>query len=95
MAKYKEALDQFYRTMSTDNPALTPDPPQPVEKRYKVVGTQPVLDHQPGEEFAATLPFDQEEAFLTYGHLAVVGAATEENAQTSDAGQTDTARNKN
>lgn len=72
MGKYEEALDQFYRTMTSENPALIPDPPQPVEKTYKVVGTQAVLDHRPGEEFTATLPFDQEESYLTYGHLAVV-----------------------
>lgn len=32
-------------------------------KRYKVVGTQPVLDHMPGEEFTTYIPVDLE-AFL-------------------------------
>jgi hypothetical protein len=32
-------------------------------RRYKVIGSQPILGHAPGETFAANLPDDQE-AFL-------------------------------
>ena len=55
------------------NPALVyDDTPQPVEKRYKVIGTQPVFDHAPGEEFVATLDLAQEADYLEYGHLQAV-----------------------
>lgn len=59
------------------NPAFAPVAPVPQEKRYRVVGTQRVFDHAPGEEFNATLPFDQEEMFITYGQLQVVSGDVE------------------
>ena len=31
-----------------------------MSKRYTVVGSQPILDHQPGESFEADIPEDQE-----------------------------------
>jgi hypothetical protein len=40
-------------------------------KRYTVTGSQPVLDHQPGETFDADLPADQEEFLVGIGALAV------------------------
>jgi hypothetical protein len=45
-------------------------PRQP--KRFKVVGTQPILDHRPGEEFSAVLPKDQEQFFVDVGGLEVI-----------------------
>lgn len=41
-------------------------------KRYKVVGTQPILDHQPGEEFSAVLPKDQEKFLVDIGGIEVI-----------------------
>jgi hypothetical protein len=43
------------------------------KQRYKVVGTQPVLDHAPGATFEAKLPEDQEAFLLQIGALKVVG----------------------
>jgi hypothetical protein len=40
-------------------------------KRYTVTGSQPVLDHQPGESFDADLPADQEEFLVGSGALAI------------------------
>lgn len=63
----KEAVIE---AIETPNPALVPDPPPPpVEAAYTVTGTQRVLDHDPGETFTATLPPDQEQYYLTGGHL--------------------------
>lgn len=59
-------------------------PPQQeerVERRYIVVGTQPVLEHSPGEVFTATLSAEQEENFLTYGQLALAPEAQQPQSQ--------------
>ena len=45
-----------------------------MSKRYKVVGTRPILDHQPGETFTAEVPADLEAYLIGIGGLAVVGA---------------------
>jgi hypothetical protein len=42
-------------------------------KRYKVVGTAPILDHQPGETFEQTIPADLEKYLIGIGGLAIVG----------------------
>lgn len=44
-------------------------------KRYEVVGTQPVLEHQPGEKFTADVPADLEEFLVGVGGLKVLGDA--------------------
>ena len=41
-------------------------------RKYKVVGTQPVLDHQPGETFTATLEGDQESFLRQIGAIRVL-----------------------
>jgi len=41
-------------------------------KLYKVVGTQPVYDTQPGCEFCALLPEWQEKLLIEGGHIAPV-----------------------
>jgi hypothetical protein len=41
-------------------------------KRYKVIGSQPVLDHQPDTTFNADLPEDQERFLVQIGALRVV-----------------------
>lgn len=43
-----------------------------MSKRYKVVGTQPILEHQPGETFEAKIPKDQEAFLIGIGGLEVV-----------------------
>ena len=46
------------------------------QKRYRHVGTEPVeiagRERQPGEEFSASLPEDQEKYFKTIGALKPV-----------------------
>jgi hypothetical protein len=37
--------------------------------RYKVVGTQPVFDHAPGEEFEHDIPAEQERLLIESGAL--------------------------
>lgn len=54
------------------NPAVVPDPPQPQERSYTVTGVQGYLDYRPGEQFTATLPFDQEALLLQAGVLKVI-----------------------
>ena len=41
-------------------------------KRYKVVGTQPILDHQPGQTFTQSIPDDLEAYLLGIGGIKVV-----------------------
>ena len=41
-------------------------------KTYKVVGTAPILDHQPGETFEQSIPADLEKYLIAIGGLAVV-----------------------
>jgi hypothetical protein len=41
-------------------------------KHFKVVGTQPILDHLPGEEFSAVLPKSQERFLIDIGGLEEV-----------------------
>jgi hypothetical protein len=41
-------------------------------KRYKVVGTAPILDHQPGETFEAELSANFEAYLTGIGGLAVL-----------------------
>jgi hypothetical protein len=43
-----------------------------LSKRYKVTGTQPVLDHQPGEQFTAKIPPEQEDFLVQIGGLKVL-----------------------
>jgi hypothetical protein len=43
-----------------------------MSKRYKVVGTAPILDHKPGEVFEANLFDEQEEFLVGIGGLEVV-----------------------
>jgi len=43
-----------------------------VSKRYKVVGTQPIDDHQPGESFTASIPPDKEEFLVAIGGLKIL-----------------------
>lgn len=45
-------------------------------KTYKVVGTAPILDHQPGEEFTADLS-DVEDFLIGIGGLAIVESTPE------------------
>lgn len=42
-----------------------------MSKRYTVIGSQPVLDHQPGDSFTAELPADQERFLTLIGALKV------------------------
>ena len=44
-------------------------------KTYKVVGTAPILDHQPGETFEADIPDEQADFLVSIGGLEVVKAA--------------------
>lgn len=46
-----------------------------MRKRYSVTGTQPVLDHHPGETFEAEIPTEQERFLLAIGALSIVGGA--------------------
>lgn len=41
-------------------------------KTYEVVGTAPILDHEPGETFTATIPREQERYLIAIGGLAIV-----------------------
>lgn len=53
------------------NPALVPEP-EPTELRaatYRVTGTQPILDHEPGATFTTTLSPELERFYLEGGHL--------------------------
>ncbi len=43
-----------------------------MSKTYKVVGTQPILDNQPGETFEGNIPADREAFLIAIGGLAVV-----------------------
>lgn len=54
---------------------------EPQDKRYKVVGTQAVDGHLPGEEFTATLLPQREALLVEYGHLEVLEAAVNEGEQ--------------
>lgn len=40
-------------------------------KRYTVTGSQPVLDHKPGESFEAEIPRDEERFLVSIGALTV------------------------
>ena len=40
--------------------------------RYKVTGTQPILNHQPGETFEAKIPTDREAFLIAIGGITVV-----------------------
>lgn len=40
-------------------------------KRYTVTGSQPVLDHKPGESFEAEIPRDEERFLVSIGALEV------------------------
>lgn len=42
------------------------------QRRYQVVGVQPVLEHKPGEIFEADIPPVQEERLLACGALRIV-----------------------
>lgn len=44
----------------------------PTSKTYKVVGTAPILNHEPGETFTAEIPEGQERFLIGIGGLAVV-----------------------
>ena len=48
-----------------------------MSKRYTVIGSQPVLDHQPGETFAADLPADQERFLTLIGAIKVASLSSE------------------
>ena len=47
-------------------------PKQP--KTYKVVGTQPILEHAPGETFSAVIPKALESFLIGIGGLEIVKA---------------------
>jgi hypothetical protein len=47
-------------------------PKQP--KRYKVIGTQPILEHAPGETFSTVIPKDLESFLIGIGGLEIVKA---------------------
>jgi hypothetical protein len=51
-------------------------------KTYKVVGTQPILEHAPGETFSGVIQEDLESFLIGIGGLEVVKA---ERASTSSA----------
>jgi hypothetical protein len=71
-----------------DFPPYVPPPPDPPHaKRYRVTGEAPVFDHRPGEEFNATLPFQQESDLTQYGQLTVIA----DPAPADDSADTDTA----
>jgi hypothetical protein len=53
--------------------------------RYRVTGSQPVFDHQPGDEFEADLDPAQEQLLLAGGHLTRVGEAAEPNNSAGEA----------
>lgn len=40
--------------------------------RYKVIGTQPILEHQPGETFEANVPRNLERFLIGIGGLEVL-----------------------
>ncbi len=44
-----------------------------MSKRYKVVGTQEVLDHHPGETFVAEITPGQEDFLVQIGAIKAVG----------------------
>lgn len=47
------------------------------KKRYKVVGTQPIMGHAPGETFEASIPADKEAFLVQIGGIKVLEAKTE------------------
>ena len=51
--------------------------------RYKVVGVQPVLGHQPGETFDADIPEDQEAFLKQIGAIQAVGGKAPKNPKAS------------
>lgn len=53
-------------------------PRQP--KTYKVVGTQPILEHAPGETFSAVVPKDLESFLVGIGGLEVIKAESSTSA---------------
>lgn len=62
-------------------------------KTYTVTGTQPVLDHEPGEEFQAELGEEQERLLLEGGAIAVAdGGKGEEPAAPPNVGDLDAAQ---
>jgi len=40
--------------------------------RYKVTGTQPILNHQPGETFEGNIPHAREAFLIAIGGITVV-----------------------
>jgi hypothetical protein len=54
-------------------------------KTYKVVGTAPILDHQPGETFEQKIPADLEAYLLGIGGIAVVQKPVEKPKATKSA----------
>ena len=48
-----------------------------MSKRYKVVGSAPILDHKPGETFEADLDETNESYLVGIGGLAVVEATVD------------------
>jgi len=69
-----EPIDAFWAVKST----LTKQEEPPVPKRYKVIGTQPILDHKPGKIFTAEIPADQEEFLVGIGGLKVLAESPAE-----------------
>ena len=50
--------------------AAMPDPePEPDERAYQVTGPHIVLEHKPGEKFAARIPAEQEALLIESGHI--------------------------
>jgi hypothetical protein len=43
------------------------------KRRYKVIGSQPILGHLPGESFEADIPEDQEAFLKQIGGIRAVG----------------------
>ena len=53
-----------------------------MSKRYKVVGSAPILDHKPGETFEADLDETNESFLVGIGGLAVVDEAVDAKVET-------------
>ena len=43
-----------------------------MSKQYEVIGTQPILGHEPGSTFSADLPPEQEDWFFSINALKAV-----------------------
>ena len=58
-------------------------------KRYKVIGTQPILEHPPGETFRASIDKELEKFLIGIGGLEVIKDTSPSSAPSAKAAKSD------